>query len=105
MLLAWSSPASSDVAEEYNIWQDEVHIPQIRQLLGSVSRVSRYVAEVADEAGGLPRHLTIYELDTSDVEQAQGILVAGQREGTLDRTTTMNTTDRPGRIEWYRVQP
>lgn len=104
LLLAWSSPTSADVLDEYNAWYTETHIPQVREAIPAITRVTRHrlTDPVTGEGQPLPRYLAIYEIDGDDVPAAAAALGKAAAEGRLDQTDTMNVTDAPSVLEWYR---
>ncbi|AYJ50342.1 hypothetical protein [Rhodococcus sp. P1Y] len=101
LLLAWSTPASEESIDEFNRWYDELHIPQTKQAVPSIGTVTRY--RLADPSGSTSptRFLTVYELDESDVERANEVLMDAAKNGRLDATETMDRTIDPPKLEWY----
>jgi len=103
LLLAWSSPATADVLTEFNTWYDETHIPQVREAVPGITRVTRHrlTDPMTGDGPALPRYLAIYEIEGNDVQTAAVQLGSAAAEGRLDQTTTMNVTDAPSVLEWY----
>jgi hypothetical protein len=107
LLLAWSSPASAsaEVVAEFDTWYDTTHIPQIRDAIGSVTRVSRF--QLVDPESGQPenRYLTIYELDDADIPAVAATLGAAAAGGRIQMSTAMDLSGNPPAVEWHRAHP
>jgi hypothetical protein len=102
LLLAWSSPASRESVAEFEKWYEEVHIPEVRAAIPSISAVERY--ELVDpERGPSGRFLTVYRMDDGDVAKAAAALGEGVASGRIQTTTAMDVTNDPPVIQWYRV--
>lgn len=100
LLLAWSSPATAAITDEFNRWQDETHVPQVREALGTVLSVRRFLHSAEGE---LPRYLSVYELSTAEVDEAYDLLRAAVADGRVERSELMHTGECRGRAEWYRL--
>jgi hypothetical protein len=107
LLLAWSSPASgsAEAVAEFDTWYNTTHIPQIRDAIGSITRVSRF--QLADPESGQPenRYLAIYELDDADVPAAAAALGAASAEGRIQMTASIDLSENPPAAQWYRAHP
>jgi len=104
LLLAWSTPASDETTAEFNTWYDETHIPQIRELIPSVSVVNRYQLTAVDPSApaGPVRYLAVYEMDDADVATAAAALGGALGSGKLTMTATMDVAANPPATEWYQ---
>jgi hypothetical protein len=107
LLLAWTSPASAsaEVVAEFDTWYDTTHIPQIRDAIGSVTRVSRF--RLADPESGQPenRYLAIYELDDADIPAAAAALGAAFAGGRIRMSTAIDLSGNPPAAQWYHAHP
>ena len=101
-LMAWSSPASAEVDDEFNSWYDGTHIPQVTQLLNVSSDVARY-RKVG--AKGIARYLAIYEVGSEfDAKSAGARLGEAMGAGELDMTPTMDVVGNPPQLQWLQRQ-
>ena len=99
VLMAWSSPASSEVEQEFNSWYDEVHAPQVSELLGVAGKVVRYRLTGTDAAA---RYVAIYEVGSDlDLEAAGTLLGEAAGSGRLDMTPTMDVSVNPPELMWF----
>lgn len=105
LLLAWSSPASAEAAPEFDDWYDTTHIPQIRDAVSSITRVSRF--QLVDPESGLPenRYLAVYELDDADIPAAAAALGAAAGAGRIQMSTAIDVSANPPATQWYRAHP
>lgn len=105
LLLAWSSPVSSDHAAEYEDWYTRTHIPQVRAAVPAITAVSRFQLVDVDSPGAADRYLAIYELDDADVAAAAAALAASAAAGRLGMSAAMDLAGRPPAVQWYRAHP
>jgi hypothetical protein len=104
LLLAWSSPGSHESIAEFETWYDDVHIPEVKAAIPSISTVARY--ELVDPASGPSgRFLTVYEMADGDVMAAAKALGDGVASGRIRLTTAMDVTGDPPETQWYRAHP
>ena len=105
LLLAWADPKDSGSEEEFNAWYDGTHVPQLREAIPSITRVTRYrAAALPPEAGPSPSHryLAVYELDEEDVARALGALGSAMAEGRLDMSPAMDLASNPPALQWFQ---
>ncbi|SEP23459.1 hypothetical protein [Trujillonella endophytica] len=100
LLIAYSSAVPGKDAE-YEQWYDEIHIPDVRAAIPSVTGVSRY--RLVDLTGGTaaPRYVAVYELGDADVATAAGQLGAAGQAGRLRPTDTIDMTGNPPDLQWF----
>jgi len=102
LLLAWSSPVSQESVAEFEKWYEEVHIPEVRAAIPSISAVERY--ELVDpERGPSGRFLAVYRMDDADLAKAAAALAEGVASGRIRMTTAMDVTNDPPATQWYRA--
>ncbi|TQM11212.1 DUF4286 family protein [Pseudonocardia kunmingensis] len=102
LLLAWASPASQESLAEFDTWYDEVHIPELRAAIPSISRVQRF--QLVDPANGpTGRYLAVYEMDDADVAAAAAALGGGVKSGRIRMTAAMDTAITPPVTQWYQA--
>jgi hypothetical protein len=99
LLVANSSPVSAEADAEFVRWYDEVHIPDVRSVIPSITSVGRYRVYDADTAA-LPRYVTIYEIDGIDAESAAAALQSARVSGALVVADSMNITDHPPAVQF-----
>lgn len=98
VFLAWTEPSSLDSEDEFNRWYDEVHIPEVRSAVPSITAAYRY--RYADPAGSISgdlpahRYLAIYELDTPDVQGAAAALEAAIGSGAIVLSPALDLSNR-----------
>ena len=100
LMIAYSSAAPGRDAE-YEQWYDEIHIPDVRAAIPSVTAVHRYKQVDLQGGGGAPRYVAVYELGDADVATAAGQLGAAGAEGRLRMTDAMDLTDNPPDLQWF----
>ena len=92
-------------ADEYDKWYDEVHIPEVLGTPGFVSarRFTGSAVKRPSVVGELPQYLTVYELDTDDLQGAFDALDARVKTGEItkppDGLLKPNTEHEPGIYE------
>lgn len=106
ILVAYVTPAGDAAEDEFNRWYDEVHLPQVVARIPGVVGGSRYrlASELLDRAD-VParRYLTIYELDTDDLEATAQRLAAAATDGTLDMSDALAGGDEAPILHFYRA--
>ena len=90
IFLAWSSPVSADDDERFNTWYEDVHVPQVRAAIPSVTQVRRYSVLGSGQAGGVKRYVACYELADTDVAAAAAALKAAGESGAFDMSPAMD---------------
>ena len=100
LLLAYSSAVAGRDAE-YEKWYEEVHIPDVRAAIPSITAVHRYRQVDLQGGGGPPRYVAVYELGDADVATAAGQLGAAGQAGRLRPTDAMDTTENPPDLQWF----
>lgn len=74
LITVTSNPASADVEGDYNDWYDNVHLPELLEVPGTVS--ARRFRRSADQLTAQPdgdsghRYITVVERDVADVPAA-----------------------------------
>ncbi|CAB4894864.1 MAG: hypothetical protein F2806_03190 [Actinobacteria bacterium] len=70
LLIAYSSPTSVADVEGFSQWYTELHIPEVRAAIPSISKVTRW--QLTDPATGdkLNRFAAVYEIEEADVAVA-----------------------------------
>lgn len=99
LMMAWSSPASTESLAEFHRWYDEEHIPDIKAAVPSITIVDRYQL-VDDDAPG--RFLTIYQLDDGDVDKARAALYGAVDAGSVPVSDTLDRRSNPAVLQFYR---
>jgi hypothetical protein len=99
LFIAYSSAVPGRDAD-YEKWYDEIHIPDVRTAIPSITAVHRYRLVDLQGGGGAPRYVAVYELDDADVATAAAQLGAAGAEGRLRMTDAMDTTADPPVIQW-----
>jgi hypothetical protein len=90
---------------EYDKWYDEVHIPEVLGTPGFVSarRFSGSPVRRPSVVGELPQYLTVYDLDTEDLQGAFDALDARVKTGDISKPPEgllkPNTEHEPGIFE------
>jgi hypothetical protein len=103
VLLAWTSPVDAENESEFNRWYDEVHIPQVKNAVPSITDVQRFRAvDPADPSAGDARYLCQYSF-TGDVAEAAAGLGRATVDGTLDQTPAMDANGRPPELIWAQA--
>jgi hypothetical protein len=103
-LLVLSSPVSADVAEAFDLWYDQTHIPQVVAAVPGIVSGQRHVRAAgspgaADEL--VPRRLTIYEIESADVQGTVSALFSAMGDGTLDQTSLMDRDVAPPEVSVF----
>lgn len=84
-LIAYVSPSSPQQEEAFNEWYDEVHLPQVVERIPGVIGGSRFRLAPAQlvSAADLPAHryLSVYELDTDDLQALANRLAEALGDG------------------------
>ncbi len=99
MFMAWSNPVSIDDDEKFNAWYEQIHIPQVREAIPSISNVRRYTLLGSGQDGGVKRYLACYELADGDVAGAAAALSAGRAD------FDMSPAYDPSKPEIYFLEP
>ncbi len=100
LFIAYSSAVPGREAE-FEQWYEEVHVPDVRAAIPSVTAVHRYRQVDLAGSGGAPRHLAVYELADADVATAAAQLGAAGAEGRLRMTDAMDMTEAPPDVHWF----
>lgn len=100
LMVAYSSAVPGKDAE-YGRWYEEVHVPDVRAAIPSVTAVHRYRQVDLQDPGAAPRYLAVYELGDADVATAAGQLGAAAQAGRLRQTDTMDVTGDPPVLQWF----
>jgi hypothetical protein len=104
LLLAWATPSSEESSAEFNTWYDEVHIPEVKATIPSITTVNRYLLTAVDPSApvGPVRYLAVYEMDDADVASAAAALGGALGSGKLTMSAAMDVTGTPPATEWYQ---
>ncbi|MCK9899885.1 hypothetical protein CC117_21700 [Parafrankia colletiae] len=105
VLIAQSSPVSAELEEEYNRWYDEDHIPGILQVPGFLAARRYHVREAGhlQVPPGSFRYLTIYEIETDDVDAMLRELRARSADGRVPRSRTV-AMQPPPTLTFYELR-
>lgn len=103
VLLAWSSPVSPESRAEFEKWYDETHIPEVTAEVPGVIGAQRFLLTDPADGTSNDRFLTIYQLDTDDLQGAAAALGAAGQGGRLTMTSVMDVSERPPVLEWYQA--
>ncbi|MGY1772448.1 hypothetical protein [Blastococcus sp. SYSU D00813] len=100
LFIAYSSAVPGREAE-YEEWYEQVHVPDVRAAIPSVTAVHRY--KRVDLTGGeaAPRYIAVYELGDPDVATAAAQLGAAGAEGRLRMTDAIDMTGDPPDLQWF----
>ena len=93
ILMAFSNPHPG-TDSEFNKWYDEIHLQEILTVKGYISAQRFYVsdAQMAGRAGPTHKYLTIYEIETDDLEQTLADLNDAARNMSVDPSVDRSTT-------------
>jgi hypothetical protein len=85
ILMAFSNPRPGTDAA-FNKWYDEIHLQEILAVKGYVSAQRFYVsdAQMVGRAGPAHKYLTIYEIETDDLQQTLADLNEAARHMYVD---------------------
>ena len=100
MFLAWSSPVSAEDDEKFHAWYEDVHIPQVRAAVPSVTGIRRYSVLGSGQDGGIRRYVACYELADSNVAAAAVALTAAGASGAFDMSPAMDMSAAPPDIQF-----
>lgn len=100
LLIAYSSAVPGKDAE-YEKWYEEVHVPDLRAAIPSITAVHRYKHVDLTGGGGAPRYVAVYELGDADVAAAADQMRAAGAAGRTRRTDTIDMTDNPPDLQWF----
>ena len=100
LMLAYSSAVPGREAE-YEEWYEQVHVPDVRAAIPSVTAVHRYRRIDLSGGGGAPRFVAVYELGDADVATAAAQLGAAGAEGRLRMTDSIDMTGNPPDVQWF----
>lgn len=101
VLLAWSSPVSTEMDVEFNRWYEDVHVPQVIEAVGKPTTVTRrtLVDPRSGENSSVPKYLAVYEFEDIDVVAANTALMGTFRAQKLDVSLTIDA--KAGAMQWY----
>ncbi|MEV0341838.1 hypothetical protein AB0H49_22710 [Nocardia sp. NPDC050713] len=104
-LVVLINPASADVEGEFNRWYDEIHIPQVIEHVPGVVRARRYrlSKEQLLPAEALPvrRYMTVYDIETDDLQGSADRLGEALADGTLDMSAAVDMSESGGPLLHY----
>jgi hypothetical protein len=102
LLMAWSSPASAEQAEEFHTWYEGTHVPEVRANVPGIVDVRRYtvVDPAAADGGPGTRFLAVYFLRTDDLATAAGALGNAMAGGRLTMSAAMDAAGDPPVLQW-----
>jgi hypothetical protein len=92
MFMAWSSPVSAEEDASFNTWYDEIHVPQVRKAVPSITDVRRYALLGSGQDGGVRRYLACYELADEDAAGAAAAIHAAGSSGGFDMSPAFDTS-------------
>jgi hypothetical protein len=99
LFIAYSSAVPGKDAE-YENWYEEIHVPDVRAAIPSITRVHRYKTVDLQGGNGAPRYVAVYELGDDDVATAAAQLGAASAEGRMRRTDAIDMADNPPEMHW-----
>lgn len=97
ILVVHINPATVADEDEFNRWYDQIHVPQVIERIPGVTGASRY--RLTDEqllpTQALPhrRYLTIYTLQTEDLQATADRLGTALGDGTLDMSPAVDVSE------------
>ncbi|SDG26354.1 hypothetical protein [Pseudonocardia oroxyli] len=100
------NPASAADEQEFNRWYDEVHVPQVVERIPGIVGATRLRLTkeqlLPEEALPSRRYLTIYDVETNDVQATADRLGTALGDGTLDLSSAVDFTEAGGpQIHFY----
>lgn len=99
------NPASEEADGEFNRWYDEVHIPQVVERIPGVvgARRMRLTKEQLLPAEALPvrRYMTVYDIETDDLQATADRLGQALGDGTLDMSEAVDMAAAGPLIHYY----
>jgi hypothetical protein len=99
-MVAYSSAVPGKDAE-YEKWYEDIHIPDVRAAIPSITAVNRYRRVDLRGGGGAPRYIAVYELGDADVAKAAAQLGEAGQAGRLRMTETIDMADNPPDLQWF----
>jgi hypothetical protein len=102
-------PSAPDQEDAFNAWYDEVHLPQVMDRIPGVISAQRFRLSrtqlVADDEVPRRPYVTVYELDTDDLPRLVARLDEALRDGTLDPSDAVDSTDLGPVVHLYEPVP
>lgn len=108
LLVAYVQPRSAEDEDEFNRWYDEVHIPQVVERVPGVVGGRRFkLSAVQVDTDHLParEYLSLYELDTADLQETARRLAEASTDGSLDISDALNVADGAAILHFYEPAP
>lgn len=106
-LLVFTSPRSLADELAFDEWYDQVHIPQVVDLIPGVVSGTRYVLSPIQLGGGVAerprRRMTIYQVEAARVAEAVAGLGAALRDGSLGQSELVDRTSAPPEVVVYEA--
>lgn len=103
------NPSSSAAEDEFNRWYDEIHIPQVVERIPGITQAQRLrlSAEQLLPSDALPgrRYLTIYDIETDDLQATADRLGQALGDGTLDLSDAVDFSPEGGPLIHYYESP
>jgi hypothetical protein len=100
-LLAWASPLPGRT-EEFLDWYENVHIPEVRAAIPTISKVTRYrLVDPDADPQRPPRFLTFYDLGEVTADEAAAGLGKAAAAGGLRPDGSVDLAGDPPVLQWY----
>jgi len=92
-LFVFNEPKSAEVEAEFNAWYDGQHVPEILEHVPAITGAKRYrlAAGQDNRLPGVPRYLSVYDIDTEVVTDAVVQLGQAVRDGKVIMTDTIRS--------------
>jgi hypothetical protein len=106
-LLVFSSPRSVPDERDFDDWYDEVHIPQVVEVVPGVMSGKRFILSPtqlgAARVEAPRRRLTIYQVEAGRVAEAVAGLGAALRDGSLQQSDLIDRASAPPEVVVYEA--
>lgn len=76
--------------DAYNDWYDNQHLADVVAIPGIVSAQRLELADMDAVQTALPRNLTLYEIETDDINSISPAIAAAQAEGRMPSTDALD---------------
>lgn len=102
VLVVQSAPVDPDHDDEFNRWYDDEHLPDILDIPGFVG-ARRFELTSQRSGTAVPQYLTIYELDSDDLEATVAEMSTRSADGRVRRSATV-CVDPPPVVALYQLR-
>lgn len=100
-LFVWMSPVADDRDSELNEWYNQIHVPQMREIVPEIDVVRRYRILRSDGAEKQHRYLTTYDIKTDDIDGILAAIGEASSSGAMVMTDAIDLADLPPKMIWY----